>query len=112
MIVVQMFRIGAPTDRAHAALLGQELLELLLPDPVAAAQVVLAIATVEPLLRLVTAGDVARLAVAVPTAGVGRSGEIVNGLDLLAVGAPLEAVRYRHGSPSLRRDATFPATRL
>ncbi|ODB73935.1 hypothetical protein A8711_10530 [Micromonospora sp. II] len=63
MIVVQMFRIGAPTDRAHAALLGQELLELLLPDPVAAAQVVLAIAAVESLLGLTSPEVVARLAV-------------------------------------------------
>jgi hypothetical protein len=34
MIVVHMFRIGVTTDRADAALLGQELLELLLPDAV------------------------------------------------------------------------------
>jgi hypothetical protein len=49
MIVVQMFRIGDAADRAHAALLGEELVELLPPDAVRPPQVVLAIAAVAPL---------------------------------------------------------------
>lgn len=44
MIVVQMLRVGAATDRAEPALLGQELLKLLLPDAVPLPQVILAVA--------------------------------------------------------------------
>ncbi|WP_406109334.1 hypothetical protein [Micromonospora globbae] len=49
MIVVQMFRIGDAADRAHAALLGEELVELLPPDAVRPPQGVLAIAAGPPL---------------------------------------------------------------
>ncbi|SBV26091.1 hypothetical protein GA0070620_1573 [Micromonospora krabiensis] len=49
MIVVHMFRIGAPADRADPALLRKKLLELLLPHAVAPAQVGLAAAATESL---------------------------------------------------------------
>jgi hypothetical protein len=42
MIVVQVLRIGGATDRAEAALFGQELVELLLPDAVPPPKVVFA----------------------------------------------------------------------
>jgi hypothetical protein len=94
MIVVQMFRIGGTADGAHPTLLGQEFVELLLPDAVPSPQVVLPIAAVEPLFGLPRPAIVAGLAVR----GVARAvrsiaGEPGYGLDGATVGA--EAVAFR-----------------
>jgi hypothetical protein len=70
MIVVHMFRIGVTADRADAALLGEQLIELLLPDAVPPPQVVLAGPAVQPLGGLLAPGVVAGLAVTVPATGL------------------------------------------
>ncbi|GGM66281.1 hypothetical protein GCM10011608_59430 [Micromonospora sonchi] len=63
MIVVHMFRIGDTADRADPTLLGQQLIDLCLPDPVPPPQVVFAESTVQPELALLALHVVARLAV-------------------------------------------------
>ncbi len=102
MIVVQMFRIGTPADRAHVALLGQELLELLLPDPVATTQVVLTTTAVEPLPRFLALLVVARLAVSAVTTPPGPiAREVVKHFRLAACRATTVAIRNGWQLPHL-----------
>ncbi|MEU7590213.1 hypothetical protein AB0A95_28460 [Micromonospora sp. NPDC049230] len=96
MIVVQMLRVRAATDRADPAPLGQELLKLLLPDAVPPPQVVFACATVQPNLALLALLVVARLAVSAvsPTTGA-VPGNVVEGLGGTTGRAPSVHLRHR-----------------
>ncbi|MEU8330626.1 hypothetical protein [Micromonospora sp. NPDC048839] len=96
MIVVQMLRVRAATDRADPALLGQELLKLLLPDAVPPPQVVLARAAVQPDLALLALLVVARLAVSAvsPTTGA-IPGKVIEGLGGITGRAPSVPLRHR-----------------
>ncbi|WP_431920740.1 hypothetical protein [Micromonospora wenchangensis] len=90
-----MLRIFRATDGADAALLGQKLVELPLPDPVAATQVVLATAAVEPLPDFPRPAVVTGLAVR----GIARAvspvtGKVDHRLDGSTVGA--EAMTFRN----------------
>jgi hypothetical protein len=99
MIVVQMLRVRGPADRAEAALLGEQLLELLLAHAVPPAQVVLPKPAVQPELALLALFVVARLAVAAaavrPTA---VRTELIERLPLTAVSATTASVSIVHGS--------------
>ncbi|MFG3706378.1 hypothetical protein ACGF7U_16840 [Micromonospora sp. NPDC047670] len=98
MIVVQMLGVRCAADGADPALLGQELLELLLADAVAPPQVVLATAAVEPLLGLPSPEVVARLAIGGVARTVGAvTRRIGHGLDAFTVGTEAMTVRNRPG---------------
>ncbi|SCF13271.1 hypothetical protein GA0070607_5926 [Micromonospora coriariae] len=105
MIVVQMLRVRAAADRADPALLGQELVKLLLPHAVAPPQVVFTTAAVQPELALLALLVVARLAVSAvtPTArAVTR--KVAESLDDTAFRAspvPLRHYRQRAHIPAL-----------
>ncbi|RAO25982.1 hypothetical protein ONO86_06321 [Micromonospora noduli] len=87
MIVVQMLRVGTATDRADPALLGQELLKLLLPDAVPPPQVVLAKSAVQAKLALLALRVVAGLAVSAVTSTAGAvPRKVIEGLGGTAVG--------------------------
>lgn len=64
VVMVHMLRIGRPTDRAHPTLLREQLVDLLLPDPIPVSKVILPRSTVATKLGFATALVVARLAVA------------------------------------------------
>jgi hypothetical protein len=98
MIVVQMLGVRCAADGADPALLGQELLELLLADAVAPPQVVLATAAVEPLLGL-PSPEVVGTACHRRRSPNRRSGyeEIGHGLDGSTVGTEAMTVRNRPG---------------
>src|SRR3954470_24860265 len=68
MIVIDVLGIRGAADRADAPLLGKQLVDLGLPDPVAAAQVILPRAAVKPLPGLVAPRAMARQAVRVVAA--------------------------------------------
>lgn len=96
MIVVQMLRVRGPADRAHAALLGEELVELLLPDPVPPPQVVLTATAVQAqagFLALLVVARLAVSAVAAPARPVTR--EVVEPFGLTARGTAAVTVRHR-----------------
>ncbi|MGQ5264864.1 hypothetical protein ACTWLT_29335 [Micromonospora sp. ZYX-F-536] len=94
MIVVQMLRVRAATDRADPALLGQELLKLLLPDAVPPPQVVLAGPTMQTKPALLALLVVARLAVSAVTTTPGAvPRKVVERLDGTAVRASPMALR-------------------
>src|SRR3954470_16366498 len=71
MIVIDVLGIRPAADRAHAPLLGKQLVDLGLPDPVAVSQVVFTPSAVKPLLQRLATRVVARLAVAGVSRGVG-----------------------------------------
>ncbi|MEU1603083.1 hypothetical protein [Micromonospora matsumotoense] len=89
-----MLRIFRPADGTDAALLGEQLLELLLADPVAAAQVVLPRPAVQPELALLALLVVARLAVsAVAAAPRTVTGKVVERFRLTTRRAATVAIR-------------------
>jgi hypothetical protein len=113
MIVVQVSWVGRATDRAHAALLGEQLVELRDTDAVAAAQVVVAAAAVEAEFTFLTSRAVARLAVAVVSTGATSGpGEIIDWLKLVTVRAPFHTGRDGLSRLPLLRQATLAATRF
>ncbi|MFC4147719.1 hypothetical protein ACFO0M_15790 [Micromonospora mangrovi] len=89
-----MLRIFTAADRAHAALLGEELLELLLPHPVAAAQMVFPRPAVQPDLALLALLVVARLAVsAVATSPRPVTGKVIERFRLTTCRAAAVTIR-------------------
>src|SRR5512132_4079419 len=98
MIVVDMLWIGLVADRADTALVAHELVELYRSYPVAAAQVVMTPAAIEPLTRLTTARVMAKLAirrVAALRSAVAR--KVGQRLVLQTVGTPLHILNRTPG---------------
>lgn len=88
VVMVHMLRVCRLADGAEPTLLGEQLIELGLADPVPPPQVVLTTAAVEPCLRRFRPHVVAGLAVAAVTTSPGTvAGEIRHGLGHPAVGA-------------------------
>jgi hypothetical protein len=102
VVMVHMLRILRPTDRAHSTLLSQQLLELLLSNPVPPPQVVFTRTAVVLLFVLSALDVVARLAVttvAATTSSITR--KVCQRLDGLAVRAVPVAFRHLAWLPDL-----------
>jgi hypothetical protein len=101
VVVVDMFWTRLVANRAHAVLLTDQLVELGCTDAVPPFQVMVAAAAVQPLLRLLPARVVARLAVGVSsTACAAVSRKLRKRLVLSAIRTPLHAEIVRLGYDS------------
>jgi hypothetical protein len=94
VIVVDLLGIRRAADRADPALLGKQLLDVLLPDPVPLPKVVLAGTAIEPLFALAAPLVVTWLAVARVSRDVRPvTWKVVERLDAVAVRAVTVPVR-------------------
>jgi hypothetical protein len=104
MVVINVLRIDPATDRADPTLIREHLVKLSLTNAVAAPQVIITRAAVQPRLGLDPASVVTRLAVATVATGLAAVlWKIGKGLYLGAVRT--EAVPLRHLAAKLHLSA-------
>jgi hypothetical protein len=98
VVVINVLRVGLPTDRTDATLVANHFIDLIRTDAIAMLQVIVAVTAVEAFLGFTSPRVVARLAIGVPPVPhplIAR--EISERLVLSAVRTALHALIVRSG---------------